>query len=349
MRAWLIRSGRSGEREQFAIDQGLAGGGFVEVPDLTSVQSRAELATLVKDSLPGEKPGKVANVTGQLWRLRGEVAAGDLVVLPMKTTSQIAIGVATSGYLYRADDPDIARRHVIPVAWKRVDLPRTAVSQDLLYTLGAFMTVCRVRRNNALDRLRALMETGKDPGSVGLAASPGVAAADDDDVDGVGRVDLEQASRDLITTHIGERFAGHGLAFLVAAVLGAEGFVTSAADPGPDGGVDVYAGRGPLGLDSPRVIVQVKSSPTPVDVKVVRELQGVLRAQGADQALLVAWGGVTKAARAELRSAFFSVRVWDSGDLVNAVIRTYQRLPDEMQATLPLKQIWTLVPEPDGD
>jgi hypothetical protein len=29
----------------------------------------------------------------------------------------------------------------------------------------------------------------------------------------------------------------------------------------------VFAGRGPLGLDSPRLIVQVKSSPTPVDVK----------------------------------------------------------------------------------
>jgi len=31
----------------------------------------------------------------------------------------------------------------------------------------------------------------------------------------------------------------------------------------------VFAGRGPLGLDSPRLIVQVKSSPSPVDVNVV--------------------------------------------------------------------------------
>ena len=78
-----------------------------------------------------------------------------------------------------------------------------------------------------------------------------------------------------------------------------------------------FAGRGPLGLDSPNLIVQVKSSPTPVDVKIVRELHGVLSTHGADQALLVAWGGVNKVARRELQGQFFRVRVWDADDLLN--------------------------------
>jgi restriction system protein len=120
---------------------------------------------------------------------------------------------------------------------------------------------------------------------------------------------FERASLDRIQAFIAEHFAGHGLARLVGAVLEAEGFRCQVADPGPDGGIDVFAGRGPLGLDSPRLIVQVKSSPTPVDVKVVRELHGVLSTHGAEQALLVAWGGVNKAAKQELRNQFFKVRV----------------------------------------
>ncbi len=50
----------------------------------------------------------------------------------------------------------------------------------------------------------------------------------------------------------------------------------------------MFACSGPLGLDSPRLIVQVKYSFMTVDVKVVCELHGVLSTHGAEQALLVA-------------------------------------------------------------
>ena len=131
----------------------------------------------------------------------------------------------------------------------------------------------------------------------------------------------------------------------MAGVLEAEGFFTQVAPPGPDGGIDVFAGQGPLGLDSPRLIVQVKSSPMPVDVNVVRELHGVLSTHGADQALLVAWGGVNKTARQELRSQFFRVRVWDADNLLDAVLRNYDKLSEELRADLPLKRVWSLVEE----
>jgi len=82
-------------------------------------------------------------------------------------------------------------------------------------------------------------------------------------------IDVERVGKDLIQGRITELFAGHELSRLVAEVLNAEGFIADTSPPGPDGGIDVFAGRGPLGLDSPRLIVQVKSSPSPVDVNVV--------------------------------------------------------------------------------
>jgi len=345
--AWLVRAGKSGERDQLALQAGVVGGGFNAVPDLTNVATREAMVAMVRQSYPDDPNGKVSNFAGQLWALRSRIKVGDLVVLPLKTTSQVALGIVTGGYQYVAD-PDPSRRHLIKVEWRRVDVPRTAVHQDLLYSLGAFMTVCQIKRNDGAWRLAQVLATGSDPGpraeTMDAAAEEEAIVAGTPDSTSVG-IDLEQVARDQIQSYVATRFAGHGLPDLVAAVLRAEGFFTQVAPPGPDGGIDVFAGKGPLGLDSPRLIVQVKSSPTPVDVKVIRELHGVLSTHGAEQALLVAWGGVNKVARQELRSQFFRVRVWDAEDLLSAVLRNYEKLGEKLRTELPLKRIWALVEE----
>lgn len=57
------------------------------------------------------------------------------------------------------------------------------------------------------------------------------------------------------------------------------------------------------------------------------------------------WGGFNKTVLTEARQGHFTVRLWDSRDLVEAIDRTYERLPAEIQAELPLKRVWILVPE----
>jgi restriction system protein len=105
------------------------------------------------------------------------------------------------------------------------------------------------------------------------------------------------------------------------------------------------AGRGSLGLDDPRLCVQVKSQNSTADVTVYRTLQGTMQTFGAKQGLLVCWGGFNKAVLAEARQGHFTVRLWSSSDLVEAIYRTYEQLPAEIQAELPLKRVWMLVPE----
>ena len=65
----------------------------------------------------------------------------------------------------------------------------------------------------------------------------------------------------------------------------------------------------------------------------------------ADQGLLVSWGGFNKAVGKEARLSFFSVRLWGANDLIEAILRNYERLPEELQNELPLKRIWALVIE----
>lgn len=338
MTAWLSRAGKHGEREQVALDEKIVVVGWGALPDLSDVSSRDDIAALLREAYPEDGDKRVINHVAQLWAFRSTMQEGDLVVLPLKSVPAVAIGRVTGGYQYRPELPPNAN-HTRPVEWLRTDIPRTAIGRDLLHSLGAFLTVCQIRRNNAAERLAALAESGIDPGAQAVSpVGPSGTDAPADELDAP--FDVERYAADGITAYIAEHFAGHDLARHVEAVFVARGMVTWRAPEGPDGGIDVLAGSGPLGMDDPRICVQVKSQQSPVDVRVVRELQGVVGRLKATQGLLVAWGGVTKTTDRELRNEFFQVRVWDADALVHELTTHYDRLPEEIQTELPLKRIW---------
>lgn len=157
-----------------------------------------------------------------------------------------------------------------------------------------------------------------------------------------GLTELEQLARGQILSYLEQHFKGPDLARVVDGVLRAEGYVTELSPPGPDGDVDIIAGRGTPGLEGPKLCVQVKSSS---GVNILKTLQGTMQAFRADQGLLVSWGGFPKSVEDEARQGFLSARLWDANDLVEAVIRNYDRLPAELKNELPLKRIWALAIE----
>jgi restriction system protein len=299
----------------------------------------------LQEAFPDDGANRLRNWQAQLWAFLHSCSEGDLVVLPLKATPSVAIGYVTGPYHYHADLPPDAR-HTRAVKWLRTDLARTAFGQDLLYSLGAFLTVCEIKRHDALRRLTRLAETGHDPGwarSVSNRRGAEPAPSDEE----TSSVDVQRLAADQISARIAERFTGHGLARLIEAIFQARGMVTWRAPEGPDGGADVLVGSGPLGMDMPRICIQVKSSDSPAGAGMVRELQGVQGRLKADQGLLVAWGGLSQAAEKEIREQFFQVRVWTADDVLRELTTAYDKLSPEIQAELPLKQIWAVAEEGD--
>ncbi len=340
-KVYLVRAGRNGEEEDYALTNNVAIIGFRDVPSLEGMKDYDEVFKQVSEALPGRKPRAVGNLAGQLWAFVLAMQEGDIVVLPRKLTSQIAIGRVTGPYRY--DQVDSIERHIRPVEWKLPDVPRTTFEQDLLYSFGAFMTVCNISRNDAARRVVAVLEGKPDPGpsTSQTPIEPSEQTADQTDA----IPDLTQMAHDQIVARLQSRFTEHALTWLVDAVLKVDGWVTRVSPPGPDGGVDILAGRGSLGLDSPRLCVQVKSQNSPADVTVYRTLLGTMQTFKAEQGLLVCWGGFNKVVQLESKQSHFTVRLWDSRDLVQAIYRNYVRLPAEIQAELPMKQVWMLVTE----
>lgn len=351
-RAWVVRAGREGEQEQGNLDTRTASIGWT-VGDLSAASSREDVRAMMKAAYPDDSPGRLANLTGQVWAFRSQIQPGDTVIMPSKLRpGYLYLGKCAGAYRYQADEPDAARRHQIPVEWQDEPVSKSVVKDDLLFSLNSIMTVFNPTRNNAGPRLVTLLVKGTDPGNNGTTSNEPQASGSEPGADAVEVVDPDprpslEAIRDQIRTHLIENFAGHKLTILVADILEALDFSCEVSPPGPDGGVDILAGRGPLGLDSPTLIVEVKSEPTAVDVKVVRGLHSAMTQHRADQGLLVAWGGVTSAAAREFRRERTSFRIWDSEELLNRLFETYDSLPPRTRARIPLKRAWVL--DHDGD
>ena len=317
--AWLVRAGRDSSREEWALTNNVAGGGFLEVGDLSNFKNKDDIKRHLESVFPNASEGRITNHAGQLAKLRFDIQIGDLIILPRKLSRQLAIGVVTRGYFYDATaEPN--KRHTIQVEWKRTDIPRTVVKQDLLYALGAFLTICKITRNDALNRLVSVLEKGIDPGSIGTSTNTkkNESESETDSVNEVSEIDFESQSLDEITNFIAENFTGHSLSELVGEILKANGFICKVSPPGADKGIDILAGKGVLGLDSPRIVVQVKSGNSSVESRVVTELLGTMKSLDCDQGLLVAWNGITKEAKTTLLNHQLKIRVWEANEVLAA-------------------------------
>ena len=112
-KVYLVRAGRNGEDEDYALTHNLAIIGFQNVPSLEATKGYDEVANLVSEALPDRKPRAVGNFAGQLGAFALAMQEGDIVVLPRKLTSQIAIGRVTGPYRYQ--HVNTVSRHTRPL------------------------------------------------------------------------------------------------------------------------------------------------------------------------------------------------------------------------------------------
>ncbi len=345
-RVWLVRLGRHGEFEDAAIRENRLTLGFgSEQADLAGAKDRDALLKIMARLHPDTKPKAQANYAAQINQFMNIAEVGDLVVTPFKNTSTISIGRFTGPY-----ERDANGRASRRVEWLQQDIPRDAFHQDLLHSFGAFMTVCEIARNNALARIEAAANTRNDPGdgampvpAFGGTDKTGRTAANVATEASDAPVDLDRVARDQVERRIASVFTGHKLTELIAAILRVQGYVARVSPPGADRGVDIVAGSGTLGLEGPRITVQVKSGNEIVDQPDLQALIGSVQDTHADHGLIVSWAGFTPPVRRRLNELYFRVRLWGRDDIIENLFATYERLPEDIRAELPLQRTWTLV------
>lgn len=339
MAVWLVRGGGDGEFEaKYIADKRVYVTWERLDVDLRKLKDRAELAEEMAKRYSDAKPRAIQNWSSQVWPFRDEMQRGDLVVLPLKKQRAIQIGEITGDYHFEPEGPD-PFFHWRPVQWVSHPIPRSHFGQDLLYSFGAFMTICRIQRNNAENRLRAMRSTGWKPETirdVTRQAGGGPDSAEEE----AAISDLEELARDRIALLINSRFKGHSLTRLVEAILKAQGYTTYRSAEGTDGGADILAGSGPLGFGDPKLCVEVKSEDKPIDRPTVDKLLGAVTKFGASEGLFVSWSGFKPNVQRELATSFFRVRLWSQTELLEQLFEHYEKFDEELKAELPLKRVW---------
>ena len=344
MAVWLVRAGSHGEYQEKFIQEARVYLTWRDLSvDLSKLADKEGLSETLVDVNPDAKPKRIINWVSQVWPFAHEMQKGDLVILPLKAQRAIQIGEITGSYHFEPNGPN-PFFHWRPVKWVGEAIPRSHFGKDLLNSFGAFLTICRIQKNNAEARIKAMRANDWKPetvASITKSATPLVPELGDD-AEVTEDIDLEEAARDKIAQLIAAQFKGHGLTRLVEAILVAQGYTTYRSPEGADGGADILAGAGPLGFGAPRLCVEVKSEDTPIGRPAVDKLLGAVSKFGAQEALFVSWSGFKNNVQKELAPSFFRVRLWSQEELLEALFATYERLDEDLKAELPLKRIWTV-------
>ena len=253
--------------------------------------------------------------------------------MPSKIKPVIHFGEIIGDYEFLPQN-DNPYYHFRRINWFACDVPRTCFDQDILYSFGAFMTICRIKQE---DRVKATVNAFRQ----GKKVTPAVSSQPQDDEGDKGR-DIENEALSDITNLMIQKTKGHGLAKIVDAILRAKGFTTYVSPAGPDKGVDILASSGILGFGSPKICVQVKSADAPVDRTVLDQLGGVMKNFNAEYGLLVSWSGFKSSVINETAKQFFEIRLWTHKEIIEEFLKYYDQMDDDIKELIPLKKIWVV-------
>ncbi len=125
---------------------------------------------------------------------------------------------------------------------------------------------------------------------------------------------------------------------LVAGLLRAMGYKTTVSSAGPDRGKDIIASPDGLGLEDPRIRVEVKHRHgSQMGAPEIRSFAGGLR---NNKGLYVSTGGFTREAYYEAERSENSITLVDIETLALFVIQYYDQFDNEARALLPMRKIY---------
>jgi restriction system protein len=325
VRVWGIHTGDDGlflHNNKIAI-------GWSAFGDLSKAQaSREAFKEQYIKVYPNAKKGAISTCSGILYRFIHEMQVGDYIVFPSKSNRMINIGVIQGEYTYTENVQNSIFDYVNQrnVKWLK-HLPRTAFSQGALYEIGSSLTLFMVK-NYADEYLAALNGNPEPPpgGDGGITANS-----------------IIELTEDFILKELSKNFKGYDFENFVADLLRAMGYKATVSPHGGDRGIDIIAYKDEL---PPRFLVQVKSCDGDISENTVHALKGALRE--GDYGLFVTLSGFTKNARDYLDNNPI-VKGIDSTELVNLILKYYDKLSEKYRKIIPLEKVYIPVSRSDDE
>jgi restriction system protein len=324
-KAWMVRAGEGGYLFDDFKNGSYVAIGWNEIGEVNLNESIEDLKTRLRIVYPDTKEGNIRSSATQISKFIHTLKIDDYVVSYNRITRLYLIGKLISDYKYDETIQYYQRRDVQWITEKSRDLLEPASRN----TLGSTLTIFEINKSVLDDLLRNI---GTDA-FVSDDKTENEEELDEIKADVIGRA--HEFIKDKLINLSWEMMQD-----FVAGLLRAMGYITKVSDKGPDRGKDIIASPDGLGLEEPRIKVEVKHRSGSMGSQEVRSFIGSIR---NEKGLYVSTGGFTKEAKYEAERSDKPVTLVDLDTLVWITTQYYDKFDSEAKAILPLKKVfWPL-------
>lgn len=324
---WMVRAGEGAYLVDEFLNKQFIAIGWNRLGDLTQIKDLEGLKARLQEAYPEYKTGQINNFAGQIYRFRCEFSKGHQVITYNPNARTYWIGEIISDYEFSPAESEF--HHIRRVKWIN------SISRDLLSTvaknsLGAIQTIFKIS-----DTLyQELHNPNQAPVSPITAEKPEENLVETLDTI---KEDIEARAYEFIKDKV-LALDWEQMQELVAGILRGMGYKTLISPKGSDRGKDIIASPDGLGLENPKIIVEVKHRTGTMGAQEIRSFLGGLRA--SDKGLYVSTGGFTKDAKYEAERANIPLTLVDLGFMVRLIIQHYDNFHADTMALIPLKKIY---------
>jgi len=325
---WFVRAGEGAAHVADFLAQSFVGIGWGELGVVSRDTTDQQLEGAMNAAYPDDKPGSRKVWLGMVRRFVRDIEKGDGVMTYDPEQRRYFLGEVDSDLEQRPHALPRARR----VRWTH-QVERDTLSAPTRNGLGSIATLFQV----GPDAREEVWSKAAPLGAAPQPSPPVPAPAPADGAESQVLADTAAKADGLIEDRI-LALAWDDLQELFAGILRAMGYRARVSPPGGDRGVDIFASPDGLGLEEPRIFVEVKHHKAKMDAPALRSFLGG-RKQG-DRCVYVSTGGFTKEARYEADRASVPLQLVDLERLRELLLDSYERLAPETRALVPLKRLY---------
>ena len=322
---WMVRAGEGGYLIDEFKSKGIVAVGWRELGDVGGIDSKEKLKVMMARTYPDWSEGEVNSSVSRLWKFLHEVEKGDEVISYNSDARIYLVGQISSDYRFEKKGiPEFPQ--VKGVKWS-ASVSRDDLSVGSKNSLGAIQTIFKIPAEVA-EEIRGLIK-GEKP-----QTEP---KEEDLELNDIKR-DTQERAREFIKDQM-QRLTWEEMQELVAGVLRAMGYKTKVSAKGSDRGKDIIASPDGLGLEDPRIRVEVKHRvKQTMGTQEVRSFIATLRQN--DKGLYVSTGGFSNEAHYEAERSNVPVTLIDMDALVQLLEQNYEKMDPESRTLVPLVRVY---------
>jgi restriction system protein len=323
---WMVRAGEGAYYIEDFLEKKVVAIGWNKVGNFTSVKSPEQAKEKVRAAYPDLKDGQVNIFAATLFKFKNEFQPGQLVLTYDPGERLYWIGEITSEYQFKPKDLEDLP-HTRSVRWTQ------SVSRDILSTktknsLGSTVTIFKISPQTIEELLAG---TTNSPAYISQENLQEIETLDEI------KEDIEARAIEFIKDKV-TKLNWEDMQELVAGILRGMGYKTFISPKGADRGRDIIASPDGLGLENPKITVEVKHRGGAMGGPEIRSFLGGLRT--SDRGLYVSTGGFTKDAKYEAERANVPLTLVDLDMLVHLIVQHYDNFDTDTRSLIPLKKIY---------